>query len=247
MAIVKRRNVRLYLERELTGDTLALGEREAHYLGTVLRLRSGDRLVAFDGRGTERAAVVRSIGRRGAELELEDALEPLPESPLALTLVQAVVKSDAMDRIVQKATELGVAAIAPAFTEFGVVKLENERSERRVEHWLRIAQSACEQSGRHVPPAVHPPAPLGAVLDALAPAGLRLSLVPGASCKLDALPAHAAAATVAIGPEGGWGAEDLRELRGAGFEEIDLGPRILRADTAALAACALLQQRWGDL
>src|SRR5690606_9528735 len=154
----KRRNVRLFLERELGGERLPLGEREAHYLGHVLRLRNGDRLVAFDGRGTERVAIVRALGRRGAELELGETLEPLPESPLELVLVQALVKSDAMDWIVQKATELGVRAIAPVYSEFSVVKLEEERSERRVEHWSRIARSACEQSGRHVPPTVQPPA-----------------------------------------------------------------------------------------
>lgn len=247
MAIVKRRNVRLFLERELDGERLSLGEREAHYLGHVLRLRNGDRLVAFDGRGTERAAVVRALGRRGAELELAETLSPLPESPLALLLVQALVKSDAMDWIVQKATELGVRTIAPAYTEFSVVKLEEERSERRVEHWSRIARGACEQSGRHVPPAVRPPATLAETLAAVPADTPRIALVPGAAVRLNDLPAEARAAAVAVGPEGGWGFEDLRQLEAAGFTPVDFGPRILRADTAAVAACAVLQQRWGDL
>jgi hypothetical protein len=110
----------LFLERELSGDTLPLDEREAHYLGHVLRLQRGDELVAFNGRGAERIATVRALHRRGAELDLGAEHSALPESPLDLTLVQAIVKADAMDLIVQKSTELGVRAIRPVFTEFSV-------------------------------------------------------------------------------------------------------------------------------
>src|SRR5215468_9761740 len=167
MTAQKRRVPRLFLERDLSGDKLALDEGEAHYLGHVLRLKRGDELVAFNGLGTERLASVVSLQRRGAELELRATGDALPASRLELTLVQALPKSDAMDLIVQKATELGARAIVPVYTEFGVVKLDAERAERRVEHWRKIAQSACEQCGRHTPPTIAAPAELASCIDAL--------------------------------------------------------------------------------
>ena len=248
MGVVQRRVPRLYLERELAGATLALDEREAHYLANVLRLAHGDELVAFNGRGRERRATVAALRRRGAEIELREELEPVPESRLDLTLLQALPKADAMDLIVQKATELGVRTVAPVFTQFSVVKLDEERSERRVEHWRRIAASACEQSGRHRPPEILPPAPLAARLAALPAEPRRIALDPQCAQRLEqAASGSAAAAVVAVGPEGGLGAEDWRRLDAAGFGRAALGPRVLRAETAALAACALLQARWGDV
>ncbi|HEY8520512.1 MAG TPA: 16S rRNA (uracil(1498)-N(3))-methyltransferase [Gammaproteobacteria bacterium] len=247
MNYVKRRVPRLFVEHELEGESLSLGEAEAHYLGNVLRLRVGARIVAFNGRGAERSAVVSRLTRRGAELGLEETLEPLPEPALALTLVQAIIKSDAMDWIVQKATELGVRCIAPVYSEFSVVKLDAGRAERRVEHWARIARSACEQSGRHRPPLVEPPVPLAERLAAVPPTETRLALVPGARLTAEGLPSSGSAATVAVGPEGGWSERDLREIEAAGFVGVSVGPRVLRADTAAVTACALLQARWGDL
>jgi 16S rRNA (uracil1498-N3)-methyltransferase len=247
MAAYKRRVPRLFLERDLSGDKLALDEREAHYLGHVLRLQRGDELVAFNGLGTERSASVVSLQRRGAELDLRATVDALPASRLELTLVQALPKSDAMDLIVQKATELGARAIVPVYTEFSVVKLDSERAERRVEHWRKIAQSACEQCGRHVPPAIREPGPLAEALDTLTAASTRLALDLDARARLadaGAPPQHLA---VAVGPEGGFGASDWRRLDAARFARVGLGPRALRAETAALAVCAVAQSLWGDL
>jgi 16S rRNA (uracil1498-N3)-methyltransferase len=246
MAAQKRRGPRLFLERDLSGDKLALDEREAHYLGHVLRLERGDELVAFDGRGTERRATVSSLQRRGAELELRETLDALPESRLEITLVQALPKSDAMDLIVQKATELGARAILPVYTEFSVVKLDAERAERRVEHWRRIAQSACEQCGRHVPPSIGAPGALPEALEPLTSADKRLALDLDASARLADVAAPARHVAVAVGPEGGFGANDWRRLDAAGFARVGLGPRVLRAETAALAVCAVAQSLWGD-
>jgi len=183
MVAQRRRIPRLYLERDLSGDTLTLDEREAHYLGHVLRLERGDELVAFNGRGTERRATVGSLQRRGAELELRTSVDALPASQLELTLIQALPKSDAMDLIVQKATELGASAIVPVYTEFSVVKLDAERAERRVEHWLKIAQSACEQSGRHVPPTITAPVELASYLEVLGAGDARLALDPDSTTR----------------------------------------------------------------
>lgn len=244
--VVKRRVPRLFVERDLAGSTLALDEREAHYVGHVLRLGRGDDLVAFDGLGTERRAKVSDLQRRGATLELGEVSAPLAESPLALTLVQALTKADAMDLIVQKATELGVRRIAPVYSEFSVVKLDAERAERRVEHWRRIAQSACEQCGRHRPPSIEAPVELAASFSTLE-TDTRIALDPTANTRLSAIAPSPASAVLAIGPEGGFGTNDWRQLDNAGFRRVTVGGRVLRAETAAIAACAIAQSCWGDL
>jgi 16S rRNA (uracil1498-N3)-methyltransferase len=247
MAVSTHRLPRLYLERELDGDRLTLAEPESHYLGRVLRLQRGDQLLVFNGRGAERQASVESLQRRDATLVLGAALTPLPESVLDLTLVQALPKSDAMDLIVQKATELGVRSIIPVYTEFSVVKLDAERSTRRLDHWQKIAQSACEQCGRHRPPQIEPPAHLAEALATLPSGVARFALDPGAEQALVGQTPPAPTLAVAVGPEGGFGPTDWRRLDAAQFTRVTVGPRVLRAETAALTVCAIAQARWGDL
>jgi 16S rRNA (uracil1498-N3)-methyltransferase len=247
MPATTHRSPRLYVDLPLDGTSLALDESEAHYLGHVLRLAPGRRLVVFNGRGTEREASVESLQRRGAVVALEAARPALPESPLDLTLLQALPKSDAMDLIVQKATELGVRALVPVYTEFSVVKLDTERSERRVDHWRKIARSACEQCGRHTPPHIEPPRPLQASIEALPAGPTRLALEPSAQRVLGEQAPPPQGLIVAVGPEGGFSAADWRRLDAAQFTRATLGPRVLRAETAALAVCAIAQSRWGDL
>ena len=246
MGLVGHRMPRLFVEHELDGNSVTLDERESHYLGHVLRLAPGDELVAFNGRGAERVATIGSVQRRGAVLELRAAQVPLTESPLDLTLLLALPKSDAMDLVVQKATELGVRTLAPAFTEFSVVRLDAERSERRIDHWRKIARSACEQCGRHRPPTIAAPLPLAEALAALPAAVARFALDPAADRALDEQPAPTAGLVIAVGPEGGFGTSDWRRLDAAEFTRVALGRRILRAETAALAACAVAQSLWGD-
>lgn len=247
MADSTQRLPRLYLEQELDGTRLTLAAPESHYLGHVLRLQRGDRLLVFNGRGAERLASVESLQRRGATLQLYDTLRPLPEPPLVLTLVQALPKSDAMDFIVQKATELGVRTLVPVYTEFCVVNLDAERAVRRLEHWRRIAQSACEQCGRHRPPQVEPPVALAEALAALPSGAARVALEPTAGRNFREHLDAPDGLVVAVGPEGGFGAADWRRLDAARFARAALGPRVLRTETAALAACAIAQSRWGDL
>jgi 16S rRNA (uracil1498-N3)-methyltransferase len=247
MAATTNRLPRLYVELELDGTSLALDESEAHYLGHVLRLAPGRRVVVFNGRGTEREASVESLQRRGAQLTLGAVRAPLPESPLDLTLLQALPKSDAMDLIVQKATELGARTLVPVYTELSVVKLDAERSERRVDHWRKIARSACEQCGRHAPPRIEPPRLLADALAILPETSARLALEPSAERSLAEEPAPGSGLVVAVGPEGGFGPNDWRRLDTARFTRASLGQRVLRAETAALAICAIAQSRWGDL
>jgi 16S rRNA (uracil1498-N3)-methyltransferase len=245
MSQSKRRLPRLYVERDLGGDTLALDEREAHYLAHVLRLQRGAELIVFNGRGTEREASLATLQRRGADLALRAEVAAVAESPLELTLVQALPTADAMDLIVQKATELGVRTIVPVYSDFSVVRLDAERAERRVEHWQRIAQSACEQCGRHKPLLIRPPEPLAMALAQLPSAALKLALDPRGATAIAALP-RPAHAVVAIGPEGGFSDADWRRLDAASCTRVGLGPRILRAETAVFAVAAIAQALWGD-
>jgi 16S rRNA (uracil1498-N3)-methyltransferase len=247
MAVTIDRSPRLYIERDLDESSLELDDAEAHYLGHVLRLARGDRLVVFNGRGVEREASVSSLQRRGATLALHSARLPTPDSSLDLTLIQALPKSDAMDLIVQKITELGVRALLPVHTEFSVVKLDAERSERRVDHWRKIARSACEQSGRHAPTHIEVPSPLSSALAALRDNLTRFALDPTANVTLDQQREPEHGLVVAVGPEGGFGPNDWKRLDAARFARIALGPRVLRAETAAVAVCAIAQSRWGDL
>lgn len=243
----ERRATRLFLDRDLSGERAGLSEREANYLGAVLRLRRGDRVLAFNGRGQERHASIASLARRHAELSLKDYVEPLPESKLELTLVQALPKTDAMDFVVQKITELGVRALWPITSDYSVVKLDDERAEKRAAHWRRIAQSACEQCGRHRPPDIWPVAPLRASLERIPLDSLRIVLDPRADEPLEQ--AHPAAAEVflLVGPEGGFSAADSERIEAHGFSRLRLGPRTLRAETAAVVGAGLLQALWGDL
>ena len=140
-----------------------------------------------------------------------------------------------------------MSTLVPAYTEFSVVKLDAERSERRVDHWRKIARSACEQCGRHAPPRIEPPRPLNDALATLAAAPERLALEPSAERSLGEQPPPDSGLVLAIGPEGGFGANDWRRLDAAQFTRVSLGQRVLRAETAALAACAIAQSRWGDL
>jgi len=238
-------SVRLYVDAPLAAATLRLDPEQAHYLGRVLRCREGQTIVVFNARGEERMATIRSLAKRNPVVALGAALEPLPESPLRITLLQALVKSDAMDLIVQKAAELGVDRVLALKSEFSVVRLDAERRASRLAHWQRIALSACEQSGRHRPPSLEIAASLDAALDSVPAAAARLAFAVGAGTPLT--PVGAGPVCVAIGPEGGFSPAETRRLAGAGFALCSLGPRTLRAETAALAACAGLQLVAGDL
>lgn len=178
------------------------------------------------------------------------AAAPLPESPLELSLLQAVAKGEAMDLIVQKAAELGVKSIYPVLTDFGVVRLDDTRAARRTDHWQKIAQSACEQSGRHYPPTINLPRRLADALARVPSEGIRVTLDPSGAETLHGVALGAGAVSrlsLLVGPEGGLSGSELDQADGAGFRRVSLGPRILRTETAALAACTLAQALWGDL
>ena len=212
----------------------------AQHHARVLRLREGDALILFDGTGGEWDAVLN--GKKNVQVGKHHALER--ESPLAITLVQGVSSGERMDYTVQKAVELGVAVIQPLLTKKGIVRLEGERASVRVEHWRRVAISACEQCGRNRLPELRPLMGFSDyVFKPEGPAPRLLLSAQGKSIRQFELQG---AATIAAGPEAGFAAEEQAALERAGFVKASLGPRILRTETAALAALAALNALGGD-
>ncbi len=228
-------------EFELEGD-------RARYLGKVLRSRVGDRLTVFNGEGSEWPATIIRIGKNNVTLELGESVDATAESPLKIHLVQGISRGDRMDFVVQKATELGVKRITPVLTEYGVVKLNTERAEKRREHWQKIANSACEQSGRTRLPLIDTPLPMKNWFgDKPAKVDAELILTPGAATPLASLEAPNTKACVLIGPEGGFSESEYADAEVSGFTAVSLGPRVLRTESAAIATLAVLQSLWGDL
>jgi len=242
------RNVRIHVEPPLAiGDQLALPAQAAEHVARVLRMVAGDALTLFNGDGRDYQATILAASKRGVLVSIDSALDAAREPPLALTLAQAIGRGDKMDWIVQKATELGVARIVPLLTERTQVQLDTARARKRVEHWRAVAVGACEQSGRALLPAVMAPLALPEWLaQADAEPGLRLALEPGAEQKVRTLHFTVPRVTLVVGPEGGLGAGDLQRLHEAGFAGVSFGPRILRTETAGLAALAALQALHGD-
>jgi len=229
------------------GARIALPESAATHLVRVLRLREGDACVLFNGDGHDYAATLAVAGKREVVAEVSAATLLANESPLRITLLQGVARGEKMDLILQKATELGVAAIVPVNSERSEVKLDAERAVKRVAHWRSVVVSACEQSGRATIPDVAAPVGLAEAARAI-DAAMKLTLDPEGEHALASLAAPSPlSACIAIGPEGGWSSRDRELLRAAGFSGLRLGPRVLRTETAGLAAIAALQARFGDL
>lgn len=236
---------RFFLPHPLpSAGSLQLPEALAHHATKVLRLREGDPVVLFDGHGQEVAARLVAHGRSWFA-ELGERSAPERESPLELVLVQALASGDKMDWIVQKAVELGARGIKPIQAERSVLRLTGERAAKRVEHWRQVAVSACEQSGRNRVPEVEPVTGLREYLAAACTAE-RLVLAPDEGVRLGERERPRTAVHLLIGPEGGWAPAELAACRAAGCAAVTLGPRVLRTETAGLAALAALQVLWGD-
>jgi len=240
---------RLFVSAPLiNGAEIGLDGDQARYLGRVLRARTGDELRIFNGEGAEWDASIERMSKSTVTLRVAGRHEVATESPLKIHLVQGISRGDRMDFVVQKATELGVKRITPVFTEYGVVKLDAVRAAKRQEHWQGVAASACEQSGRVRLPLVDTPVHLNTWF------GMRpvetdaqYILAPGADTPLTALPAPETKACILVGPEGGFSETEYENARVVGFRAVSLGPRVMRTETAAVAALAVLQTLWGDL
>lgn len=248
------RIARLYVDADLEAPgSIELDAAAAERLTRVLRLRRGDPVALFNGDGLDYRATIEPVGKGRVQVRIDSSAAAVPESPLALCLLQSLARGEKMDWVLQKATELGVAAIRPLVTERTEVKLEGDRLAARMRHWRSVVVAACEQCGRAVVPPLAEPVALDRLADAALPK-LRLALHPGgAHLRSNGLAPrlHEAAAddgvALAIGPEGGFSELDLRLLGRAGFQPLSLGPRTLRTETAGAAALAALQSLHGDL
>ena len=241
------RLTRIHVDAALApGARVALPEAAAAHLVRVLRLQPGDACVLFNGDGHDYDARIDAIGKRGAGAEVLTARAVDNESPLRITLLQGIARGEKMDWILQKATELGIAEVLPVASERSEVKLDAARADKRLAHWRSVVVSACEQSGRARVPGVAAPQSLASAL-ATGPAMPGYLLDPFADQAIAGLPAAMDQCTLAVGPEGGWSARDREQLLAAGFVGLRLGPRVLRTETAGIAAIAALQSRAGDL
>jgi 16S rRNA (uracil1498-N3)-methyltransferase len=239
---------RIFCEGPLTGGAdIDLPSAGAYHVARVLRMREGAPLSVFDGAGHElRAEIIRVDGDR-VTVKLGELTPGSSESPLKITLVQGVSRSERMDWTLQKATELGVAAIAPVLTARSVVRLDEKQAVKKQAHWRGIVIGACEQCGRSKLPAVAAPATLREYLTNVRKDGLRLVLSPSAPGSLVGLTSMPSKVELLIGPEGGLDDDELQAAQKAGFMPVRLGPRVLRTETAAVVALSVLQGLWGDL
>ncbi len=254
------RLTRVFVEGELqSGSVVELPRETGAHLAKVLRARSGDAIVLFNGDGREFTGAIEKVHGSRVSASIGAARSLDRESPLRLTLVQCVPRGDRMDFIVQKATELGVACIVPVLSQRSVVRLDDGQAASKQAHWRAVALSACEQCGRNRLPGVETPLPLLSYLGALprSTAGevLRLVMEPdsarGSGLEVGAqgiaAPGPGWRVQIAIGPEGGFTAEELEAFDLSAFRRVALGPRVLRTETAALAAISVLQAQYGDM
>lgn len=243
------RTTRLHVSQPLaSGQRVVLPADSSNHLLRVLRAPPGSPVVLFNGDGRDYAGRLAGGSRSGAEVDIESSTPVATESPIATVLAQGVARGEKMDLILQKATELGVSAIEPLITERTEVRLDAERTDKRMSHWSGVLASACEQCGRARLPALSAPRRLDHWLAAGRGEALRLMLDPaGDVAAADLPPQPPASIVLAIGPEGGLSAAERAQLRSAGFLGLRLGPRVLRTETAGLAALAVLQARYGDL
>ncbi len=229
------------------GLETALPAAGAYHVARVLRMREGAPLVVFDGAGGEYRAEIARIDGSAVIVRLSERTSGTAESPLKITLVQGISRGERMDWTLQKATELGVNAIAPVLTARSVVRLDEKQAAKKQDHWRGIVIGACEQCGRTHVPAVGTPKTLRNYLSSVKKEGSRLVLSPSAPGSLAGLASVPAKLELLIGPEGGLDDDEIGAARNAGFTPVRLGPRVLRTETAAVVALSVLQALWGDL
>lgn len=243
-------SARLHVDpARMAGDTVVVADEDYRYLMRVLRLVAGDRVTLFDGHGGEADAEITRVGPRAVELVVRERRRGEASTGPLLTLIQALARGEKLDLVVQKATELGVGRIVPVTTERAVPRLETIRAGSRRARWQKIAREAARQSGRADVPEIDPVTPFPIAVAAAPRESLKLILWENARGHRmrEALPASAPSGiVVAVGPEGGFSDGEIEQARAAGFVAVGLGPRILRTETASLAALAVLGYALGD-
>lgn len=242
------REVRVYSEQPLSADsTLTLGSNAGRHVSQVLRMKAGQSLTLFDGTGGEYPATITTVARSAVEVETGARLAKDRESPLDITLWHGLCRAERMDTVVQKATELGVTRVQPVLTERSIIRLDDKRAAKKTLHWHNIAISACEQCGRNVLPEIAAPARFSDLLATVPQHERRILLHPTGARSLAETVGGAQSLLLCTGPEGGFSAAELAAAEAAGLTAATLGPRILRTETAPLAALGIIQALAGDL
>lgn len=229
------------------GTETLLPDAGSYHIARVLRLKEGASLVVFDGRGGEHRAEIVAVTAGQVRVRLGEFTPGTSEPALKVTLVQGVSRSERMDWTLQKATELGVSAIAPVLAARSVVRLDDRQKQKKLEHWRSIVIGACEQCGRTQLPEIAAPITLRDYFARSRKDGLRLVLNPTAPGSLAGLVSVPQKVELLIGPEGGLDDDELAQAELAGFIPVRLGPRVLRTETASVVALSVLQALWGDL
>jgi 16S rRNA (uracil1498-N3)-methyltransferase len=241
------RAIRCHLDTPLETDrVVSLSADVRAHLTKVLRLRDGDPVTLFNGDGFDYPSRLESAGPSTIARVLMRQPAAGAEAGVAITLVQALARGEKMDWIIQKATELGVARIVPVVSQRSEVRLDVERAEKRVEHWRKVAIGACEQSGRARIPLIEQPKPLHAAIESIDDV-IRLALDPDGNRRVADLGEEAGSMALAIGPEGGFDPHEIAAFERAGWQRLRLGARVLRTETAGIAAIAALLARFGEL
>ena len=230
----------------ITGNAIELDENAFNHAIRVLRLRQDDTIILFNGQGGEYKAELDEVQKKHATVRIGQFVDRDCESPLTIILGQCISRGEKMDYTIQKAVELGVSQIVPLFSERCGVKLNQERQDKRLQHWHSVIISACEQCGRNRIPELHDAMSLQTWQQQLT-ASLKLVLDPTAADSLATLSKPANDVALLIGPEGGLSDDEINNAIKHGFCGIRLGPRILRTETAGLTALSVIQQLWGDL
>ena len=240
-------NSRFYHPEKLSPGAIAsLTQNAATHASRVLRMQVGDKAILFNGDGNDYLCELTLVKKSEVVVKVKSIHKVSSESPLKIRLAQAISSGDRMDFTIQKAVEMGVTTIQPIASQRSVVKLSGERAEKRREHWQNVVISACEQSGRALIPEVLPPLPLANWLGQNPAAGMRVTLSPTATQTLHELSKPAGEICLLIGAEGGLTDEEIDLAATHGFIPVRLGKRILRTETASLAAIAAIQTLWGD-
>jgi 16S rRNA (uracil1498-N3)-methyltransferase len=239
------KNPRIFTEQPLqVSDSVELEPQASHHLASVLRMSAGDSVRLFNNSGHEYQGSITSAKKRAVTVQIDSCQQNSVESPLKSHLAISISKGDRMDYVIQKATELGVTEITPLITERTNVKLNAERLEKKQQHWQQIAISACEQCGRNTVPKVNAMKKLTNWIE-YCEADKKLVLHHRSEQALDSKQ-QPASAILLIGPEGGLSEDEISLAESKGFEALTMGPRVLRTETAPLAALSLLQFCWGD-